>query len=188
MKKPSLYFEKCIYVHFPASGKYFRLTKRCPNTRTCYCNGLAIGLRDTSDHSDSGMNRSFISICLTISCVLPVDSSCLTNPGHQYSNTSVRNTLIELIWERKWNEPRMTRMTRMDTDKRENEGKESVPICVICGPKQTKLRKEKKLAGFGPTGHLRIHIKSLVSTPFRCAPLRDTPPRSTKKECGAEAD
>lgn len=72
-------------------------------------------------------------------------------------------------------------MTRIDTDQRKNEAKESVPpdqrcwfpiggirdICVICGPKQTELREEKVFAGFDPTGHSGIHIQSLVSIPFR---------------------
>jgi len=76
--------------------------------------------------------------------------------------------LLFTIWERKWNEPQMT---RIDTDQRANEGKKSVPICVICGPKHTGLKEEKALAGFDSSGHSGIHIQSEVSTPFAPASL-----------------
>ncbi len=42
-------------------------------------------------------------------------------------------------------------------------------ICVICGLKQIGLGEEKVLAGFGTDGHPRIHIQSVVSTPFAAA-------------------
>jgi hypothetical protein len=58
-------------------------------------------------------------------------------------------------------------MTRFATDQREKEARESVPICAICGSKQTELKEEKALAGFGPTGHSGDHIKSLVTIPLR---------------------
>jgi hypothetical protein len=62
------------------------------------------------------------------------------------------------------NEPQMT---PIGTDQRTKEGKKSVSICVICGLKQTGLRKEKVLAGFGADGHSGSYIKPLVTIPLR---------------------
>jgi hypothetical protein len=58
-------------------------------------------------------------------------------------------------------------MTRIATDQGEKESRKSVPICAIGGSKQTEVKQEKALAGFGPTGHSGIHIQSLVTIPFR---------------------
>jgi hypothetical protein len=48
---------------------------------------------------------------------------------------------------------------------------ESVPICEICGLKQTGLREEKALAGFDTIGHSASYIQAEVSTPFAPASL-----------------
>jgi hypothetical protein len=60
-------------------------------------------------------------------------------------------------------------MTRIDTDQRKNEAKQSVPICAICGPKQTDLREETALAGFDAIGHSGIHIQSELVNPIYAA-------------------
>jgi len=60
-------------------------------------------------------------------------------------------------------------MTRIDTDQRKNEAKQSVPICEICGLKQTRLREEKALAGFDPDGHSGNHIQSELVNPIYAA-------------------
>jgi hypothetical protein len=65
---------------------------------------------------------------------------------------------------KKLNEPQMT---PIGTDQRMKKRKKSVPICAICGLKQTVLRKEKVLAGFEADGHSGSYIQSLVTIPLR---------------------
>jgi len=57
----------------------------------------------------------------------------------------------------------------MNTDKENRRRENQCPSVCIRGSKQTKLREENALAGFGPTGHSESHIQSELVNPIYAA-------------------